>query len=159
MSASSITQEERDKHAKRGERWCSNCKRWKTTEEFSSSTKKSKYAVCKQYHREQMRERYQKDPVKGRRQVNERTYKEKYGITMEEFEVMKAEQDGVCAICGTKGKKELSVDHDHETGMVRGLLCSGGCNPGLGYFKDNPELLRAAAEYLEARQCTVYSFR
>jgi hypothetical protein len=64
---------------------------------------------------------------------------------------MLKDQGNKCAICGSlsPGKKETSfhVDHDHETGKVRGLLCEL-CNVGLGYFK-TPKELRAAAAYLE----------
>lgn len=65
------------------------------------------------------------------------------------------EQDGVCAICGRpetkvlKGKKlSLSIDHDHETGKVRGLLCMD-CNTSIGKFKHNKELLLNAVRYLD----------
>lgn len=77
-----------------------------------------------------------------------------YGITQEEYEELKAQQGDVCAICGQpevrvhKGiKVDLCVDHDHETGKVRGLLCAR-CNHGLGNFKDSPENLSNAIDYL-----------
>lgn len=83
----------------------------------------------------------------------------KYGITMDDYEAIKASQGGGCAICGldetraigqgarAKEKMYLSVDHDHETGKVRGLLC-GHCNMGIGHFRDNPALLAKAAMYI-----------
>lgn len=80
----------------------------------------------------------------------------KYGITEDQYGEMLREQDGRCAICREQpdgvGKtgKVLHVDHDHKTGAVRGLLCRD-CNPALGAFRDSPELLRRAAEYLEKR--------
>ena len=52
-----------------------------------------------------------------------------------------------CEICGIYCGPKIQIDHDHETGYVRGLLC-GTCNIGLGQFKDNPELLAKAIEYL-----------
>lgn len=79
-----------------------------------------------------------------------------FNITLEEYNALLEAQGGVCAICGTKatgvrepGKREHSmyVDHDHATGVVRGLLCSR-CNFGLGQFRDSPELLLKAVEYL-----------
>lgn len=75
-----------------------------------------------------------------------------YGLTEAKFDELLAEQNGGCAVCGSEtsnGRGEhLHVDHDHETGVVRGILCHD-CNTGLGKFKDNPALLRAAADYLE----------
>ena len=59
---------------------------------------------------------------------------------------MLAEQDGLCAICRTAAA--VHVDHDHETGAVRSLLCFN-CNGGLGQFRDDPVVLRAAADYVE----------
>ena len=65
---------------------------------------------------------------------------------------MLAAQGGGCAICGgqqtTKGKNELSVDHCHTTGMVRGLLCNK-CNQALGLSDDEPGRLRMMADYIE----------
>lgn len=62
---------------------------------------------------------------------------------------MLAAQGGVCAICGETNAsgRDLSVDHDHETGEIRQLLCSN-CNTGIGLLKDNPELLIKASAYL-----------
>jgi hypothetical protein len=76
-----------------------------------------------------------------------------YGITLELFHRLLEMQHGGCAICETKHvegdkHKSLHVDHDHKTGEIRGLLCSN-CNHGIGKFKDDPEQLRRAAEYLE----------
>lgn len=81
----------------------------------------------------------------------------KYGITEEEFGIYWVAQKGKCAICeqalrlplASKGQPldVVAVDHDHSTGLVRGLLCNA-CNKGLGLFKDNPINLQKAKEYL-----------
>jgi hypothetical protein len=73
-----------------------------------------------------------------------------YGITPEEYDALLRLQNGVCKICGrTAGKRRLSVDHDHATGVVRGLLCNP-CNVALGLLDENPETLRSAIRYLGA---------
>jgi len=79
----------------------------------------------------------------------EKTYdrrrQREYGISPEIFEEMALAQGYRCPIC--RRKKLLVVDHDHESGVVRGLLCQS-CNSGLGFFKDNPVWLKRAARYL-----------
>lgn len=78
-----------------------------------------------------------------------------YGISLEEYNAMLTKQNGVCAICckpetvicrGSE-PKSLAVDHDHDTGKVRGLLCDM-CNRGIGMLEHSPALLIAAARYL-----------
>jgi hypothetical protein len=71
----------------------------------------------------------------------------KYKITGDTYASMLAAQKGVCAICGNRQAKRLAIDHCHETGKVRGLLCTS-CNRGIGYLGDSPERLRKALEYL-----------
>ncbi|TDI97076.1 MAG: hypothetical protein E2O29_01530 [Deltaproteobacteria bacterium] len=77
-------------------------------------------------------------------------YKQRYGITLEDYNRMFKRQKGKCAICcipESMIKKRLSVDHNHKTKKVRGLLCDR-CNNGLGRFKDDAKLLRKAIRYL-----------
>ena len=74
-----------------------------------------------------------------------------YGISLDAFNSMMAQQEGKCAICHNpfgKGRAGPHVDHDHGTGLVRGLLCRG-CNLVLGYMEPRPEFAGAATEYLE----------
>jgi hypothetical protein len=75
----------------------------------------------------------------------------RYGLEPGQFERLLAEQDGKCAICREECPRqfELSVDHCHVTGTVRGLLCQN-CNAALGMFKDDPALLARAIDYLKA---------
>jgi hypothetical protein len=61
---------------------------------------------------------------------------------------MRELQNFCCYLCGDKVNEYLCVDHDHNTGLYRKLLCRS-CNSGLGLLKDNPELLRKAASYIE----------
>jgi Recombination endonuclease VII len=75
----------------------------------------------------------------------------RYGITAEESDAMLEAQDGLCAICRTA--PAAHVDHDHDTGEIRELLCFN-CNGGLGQFRDDPEVLRAAADYVERHRAS-----
>lgn len=71
-------------------------------------------------------------------------------ISRYDYAKLLVEQNNCCAICGIDSselKRDLSVDHNHITNKIRGLLCSN-CNVGLGYFKDNTSLLSMAIEYL-----------
>lgn len=77
-----------------------------------------------------------------------------YGISEEQYDAMLAAQQGVCALCGKPPKpggkraaSRLHVDHDHQTGRVRALLCQH-CNFGVGAFGDDPELMLKAAAYV-----------
>lgn len=71
------------------------------------------------------------------------------GITSGQVYAMAEDQEWRCKICGVVPNTLLHVDHCHKTMKIRGLLCKR-CNMGLGYFKDNPESLIAAAGYLRA---------
>lgn len=75
----------------------------------------------------------------------------KHGITVKQYDEMYERQKGCCAICGVfkfnRGKHRLVIDHCHNTGVVRGLLCNH-CNVGLGFFRDRVDTLAAAIQYL-----------
>ncbi len=79
--------------------------------------------------------------------------KRKYGITPEEYDARLAEQGVGCAVCGRPPKpgKSLHVDHDHETGYVRGLLCFS-CNAALGHFQDDLDRIDAALIYVATKR-------
>jgi hypothetical protein len=102
------------------------------------------------------RERYQAQNARTETKLRQRNWalRKNYGLTAEAYNTMVAEQGGICSICKrpphTKGKNGnmLLVDHDHKTGVVRGLLCHD-CNRMLAEAQDNPSVLRAAANYLE----------
>ncbi len=76
----------------------------------------------------------------------------KYNLTAEAYQALLEAQNYKCKICGAersdKKKKNLSVDHNHNTGQIRGLLCTN-CNQMLGFAKDNPTILLRAIQYLK----------
>jgi len=92
------------------------------------------------------------DPEGYRLKARRYRLKKYYGLTEEEYKTLLAKQDGVCALCGRPPESErqlwFAVDHDHQTGKIRGLL-HNGCNLGLAFFGEDPAWLRLGAEYLE----------
>ena len=72
-------------------------------------------------------------------------YERLYGLTHEQYDELLAKQEYACATC--RQKKPLDVDHDHQTGKVRGLLCRR-CNIAIGQFEDDPDLIDRIASYL-----------
>lgn len=87
-----------------------------------------------------------------------RNLKQRYGITVDEYESLIANQNNACAICEVeipdkleyKGKRRSVVDHNHETGEVRGILCLK-CNLVLGHARENTTILYKAIVYLSER--------
>jgi hypothetical protein len=73
-----------------------------------------------------------------------------FGMTVDDYSAILAAQEGGCAICGDQPEEGQSFHIDHDDGGVRGILCVR-CNNGLGQFKDDPELLLRAAEYVTLR--------
>lgn len=74
-----------------------------------------------------------------------------FGITSEDYQALLEKQNFSCALCkkhSLEFKQRLAVDHCHETGKIRGLLCFK-CNTALGKFNDDPEMLKEAIKYLE----------
>lgn len=93
------------------------------------------------------RQYYAANRAKVKERVKERRKMRLYGLTEDEYQAMLGVQDGRCAMCG-QSMKRPHVDHDHETGKVRGLLCKG-CNTGLGQFNDSIDSLLDAVAYLQ----------
>jgi hypothetical protein len=88
--------------------------------------------------------------LRARRRPEDYARWHNYHLSVTEYNRLLTQQNGVCAICREPEREErsLSVDHDHRTGRVRSLLCSG-CNKAIGFLRESPLLARAAATYLE----------
>ncbi|EJJ2366500.1 endonuclease VII domain-containing protein [Salmonella enterica] len=105
--------------------------------------------ASKEYHKEY----YKRKKCAYRESV----LKQRYGITLDDYQELSKEQNHVCAICGNaetatfnNKPRALCVDHCHQSGSVRGLLCNF-CNAMLGHARDNPEILIKGADYLNER--------
>lgn len=147
-------------------KWCGRCNSEKPFTQFSrrSASKDGLNSWCKSCCREyrlenaeQIRERTQRYRDDNRERVREwdraksrRYVLARHGLTEDDFANMVEEQYGLCLICEHK-PEQLVVDHCHESGAVRGLLCRK-CNAGIGQLNDSAALLRRAAEYLETSE-------
>ena len=133
-----------------GTKYCKSCDTTKPIDEFYLRNKISmvRHSTCKECDRKRVAENYATDPS-----IYQNNHlKRNYGITLNEYNKMLKEQDHKCATCGTTeagGKHgKFMVDHSHNTGKVRGLLCKS-CNIALGEIKDNRQTLLNMVEYLE----------
>jgi hypothetical protein len=142
---------------------CIKCQQWLPLSNFyrEARVKSGVTARCKvcmksdaldsyQTHKEQILQKHKVAycPVKERA----KKLRLAYGLSFDDYETMLATQNHSCLICGSTdphhNSEKFVVDHCHLTNKVRGLLCSH-CNLGLGNFKDNPQSLKMAADYLE----------
>jgi hypothetical protein len=149
-----------------GHRNCKLCGELKPKDQFAPQGYQ-----CRQCRTERQRAYYASLPPKTaeqRKKINEyqkqyrlrnlekvkednrvRHIKRMFGLSAEEYDRMLEDQNGVCAICYMKCETgfNLAVDHNHDTGKIRGLLCKN-CNTALGLLKENPENMLKAIEYL-----------
>lgn len=132
---------------------CKNSKR-RTDEYRSQALKASRVWRDKNPDRVKVWSKKFRESDYGKTWIRNDSLKRLYGITVEQYNEMFESQKGCCAIClkhQSECKKRLAVDHDHETGATRSLLCHH-CNTGIGAFRDNSELLDIAIKYLKAHK-------
>jgi hypothetical protein len=129
---------------------CNNCNIVKPLNEYTYKIKQSRdyrYAQSRCKDCESIRKKqYKYEPSQ---QSREKHRFKKYGLTENAYQNLILSQNNLCAICDESSEKSLYIDHDHKTGKVRGLLCST-CNTGLGFFRDDSNLLNKAINYLSS---------
>lgn len=141
-------------------KFCTKCRQTKPIDDFSSAASRKerfrRHTTCKACKAAISTAWFKKNSERHTKSQRSRTLR-RYGLDSASYAEMFAAQNGQCAICGTSkmqvdyrnGKpKPMFIDHNHVTGRVRALLCSQ-CNTGLGLFRDDPKLLRAAIAYIE----------
>src|SRR5574337_758335 len=141
---------------------CRGCKQEKDSDGFFPD-KRSKYSLrfrqpcreCWSDDRKRLREKNLERVCAQERASTKRRFKDKFGITAEQYMEMSHAQNEKCAICempiaplmsGSGDRGSACVDHDHRTSKVRAILCHG-CNTAIGLFDDNPEIIERAASY------------
>lgn len=151
---------------------CALCKVEKPFEDFhkSNGNKNGLCSYCKHCNKLKIREWKKRNPDKYKkiynkawikyRETNKEGYERRkiynicrrYGISVEEYNRLQELQSYKCLICEREGNNRiLSVDHDHTTGKVRGLLCNN-CNIALGIFKEDIPIMKKAIKYLESNK-------
>lgn len=122
---------------------CNHCSRDLPREQFYNQ--KARHdgltAYCKAYYAEQ----YANNRDRQIKSMKESLARKRYGMSRAEYEALIANG---CAVCGTKARGRIVLDHCHASGNVREPLCNG-CNVALGSAADDPAILRSLAEYLE----------
>jgi len=140
--------------------WCKKCEN-ESSKKYQSENKekcKEAWARYRIKHREKRleycREYRKNNPEKFKEYDkigNQKKRQKLYGISPEQFDTLLENQGDRCIVCSTNspGKKGWCVDHCHETGRIRGILC-GKCNMGIGLFDDSTEILKKVISYLES---------
>lgn len=144
-----VSEFHKDKNSSDGYTYaCKDCRNAKYKEYYYANPEKIKEKV--RINREYRKEYY--DDPERKLKYRKRFIERKFNISYEVYDQLMHEQNGVCAICGNEetssNAKYLAVDHDHNTGKIRGLLCSK-CNRAIGLLQDNPDIVNEALNYLK----------
>lgn len=151
-----IVLEDFHKHKSHKDGFTSSCKKCnnKTNKHNYKKYKDKRLEWAKKYrlgHKEELKKWGKDWYKKNKDKVKNYALMQKYGITLDDYNLMFIKQNGCCVICGKHQSEmahSLAVDHSHESGQVRGLLCDG-CNVVLGYTNDDIDILKNMISYLE----------
>jgi len=126
--------------------------------EYAIRNKESRKEKAKKYrddNKDMLREKHRNDYYANKSRYNDQSrrqrLRDRFGLTIEEYNTLLDSQNGLCKICGekklAKNQTRMGVDHCHDTGTIRGILCNN-CNTALGYFNDSVDLLSNAIKYI-----------
>jgi hypothetical protein len=129
-------------------KWCGRCEQEKLVSEFYANKHYGLQSECKTCQHERKVAWAKANPERTREWSRHGHARRRFGLTLVEYEALT--RNAVCEVCGGRDAK-TGLDHDHETGEIRGVLC-GRCNVSIGMAKDDPERLRALALYVERKR-------
>jgi hypothetical protein len=141
----------RERLLEEGKSYCAGCKTIKTIDNFTED-KDRVFGMLSPYCKDCKSTNGKLEYKRNRKRYINKELTKKFGISFEEYNEILKYQNNCCAICGKpceENKKMLSVDHDHKTNKIRGILCDL-CNRGLGVFRDDTTILNKAIKYLES---------
>jgi hypothetical protein len=134
-------------------RLCSCCKKETLKDDFTKGAWRLRHPYCRscmslatKKSKIKNRDTYEAYKIKTRTASRKSYLKKRWGISLDEFNKMVKFQNGKCAICKIN-PEILHIDHNHESGKVRSLLCNQ-CNRGIGYLKESPRIFQAAIKYI-----------
>ncbi len=129
---------------------CTKCNIMKMFKDFYTNGAKGLHCWCKECEKAKRKKYCKANKEKMTLAHRKWCIKNTYGMTLEQYDQMFEDQGGVCKTCGKVNRdgRRLYIDHDHETGKVRGLLCHR-CNSLLGYVKDDIDILQNMIAYLK----------
>jgi hypothetical protein len=130
------------------EKRCYRCKQTKPVGEFYRSNVNYYQKECKECCKDRRSQWWRTEA--GKRSSANTKLKQRFGITMNEYEKMLAAVNGKCEICGAENSyngHRLGIDHNHETGKIRGILCKS-CNLGISALQENDSIIQSAAQYI-----------
>lgn len=139
--------------ARPGYKVCRGCGEEKKEEEFFKDKytgRRPRCKICTRHQNDEWRSRNPKRLKELERRNNHRTnLRNRFGLSEEQFDALLSAYGRACNICGGEETRDrrLCLDHDHDTGRIRGFLCCR-CNLMLGRFRDDPSLFERAAKYL-----------
>lgn len=139
---------------KSNQKKCSQCKKLKPLSDYYKDSRKSDGldTRCKDCVKKSQSRSRRNKTKEEKKLLNRKKHVATYGLTIESYQKLEDAQNNKCKICGAEGgdcrMSRLRIDHCHETGEVRGLICHK-CNVGLGQFRDDLDLLKEAVKYLE----------
>lgn len=140
-----------------GYKICPGCKKQKYLSFFGGdkTTADGKTVYCKNCKKDYMRAWRSRETTNWKERAKKGHLKQRFGLTIESFNILLESQNFKCAICSCEldienNSRDVCIDHSHITSRIRGILCRK-CNSGLGAFKDSLSVIEKAMQYIRTK--------